>query len=554
MNAVAAPHPRRPGALAWLERAARRIGLDAVELGSLVALTVLAMVPLLALLTQGRPLSGADGLLATDQMQYLAWIREASNHVLIGNVWDLAPGERRFFHPGFFLSGMLHRILGISIPLAYLAWKPVAIAVTFAGCLFYVRRLLPAGGQRHVGLVLALFAVMPASAFVAWTGLGGNPREYTFDFISGEMWTGQYLWGYLLTSVAVFTIPFVLLGVERWRARPRGWLVALLGLGALLVCWLQPWQGAELGLIVFAVEGIRWLRTRERPAVPVLAAVAVGVALPAAYYYWLSHSDPGWKLAGEANQAGAQALWSWPWWAIVLTVAPLAIPAALAYRLPAPTWQDVAVRVWPLAILAVFLLPFGTFPYHSFQGLTLPLAILAVQGAATVWPRPRLAVVLAAIAVLTLPGIAHKLEVAKRSVNAGGDPFYVFPGEVDALKALESDPRPGGVLAPTYASYLTPSRTGREVYVGPFSWTPDWEERQQRANDLFEGRLTGAEARAFVRSTNARWLFADCRPLADLTATLAPLLARPPQRFGCATIYELRYRPGMGRAAGRPDA
>ena len=58
---------------------------------------------------------------------------------------------------------------------------------------------------------------------VAWTDWGGNPRQYTFDFISGEMWTGQYLWGYLMTAIAVFTMPLVLLGIESLARdrRPR---------------------------------------------------------------------------------------------------------------------------------------------------------------------------------------------------------------------------------------------------------------------------------------------------------------------------------------------
>ena len=46
------------------------------------------------------------------------------------------------------------------------------------------------------------------------------------------------------------------------------------------------------------------------------------------------------------------------------------------------------MRVWPLAALAVYLLPFGTFPYHAFQGLAIPLSILAVQGVLTVWRAP----------------------------------------------------------------------------------------------------------------------------------------------------------------------
>jgi hypothetical protein len=598
------------------------LGLDRFELACLLVLVAQAFFVLAALLTKGRPLSGADGLLASDQLQYFAWIRESAHHALIGNPFDLARGDRVFFHPGFFISGLVHNLTGLSIPASYIAlWKPVAIAVTFVGALKYVRRLLPCHtaaashlgspewrpsqssgcGQRHAGLVLALFAVMPASALVAWSGWGGKPREYSFDFISGEMWSGQYLWGYLMTAIAVFTLPLVLLGIERWRRNRRPALLAWSTLGALIVCWLQPWQGATLALIVIGVEGWRWVASiraarrpgsperrgeasssrRERPAWPLLA-VLVAVGLPAAYYVALGHFDPSWELAGKSNAAGAQAEWKWPWWAMVLTVGPLALPALLAYRpkvlraserVPgdsgasrsgdagasrsgdaSPSWQAVAVRIWPLAALVVYLAPVGTFPYHAFQGLALPLGILAVQGVVSVWRRPKTWIVAAALLLMTVPGFIHKVQVSANSIHTAGDPFFVFPGEVQGLKALESDRRAGGVLGPTYAGYMIPYRTGRETYIGPFSWTPSWKERERLSDGLFAGTLKGAAARSFVRSTSARWLFEDCRPgLADLEPELRPVLASV-RHFGCATVYELRFRPEMARVAGAPDS
>jgi hypothetical protein len=228
---------------------------------------------------------------------------------------------------------------------------------------------------------------------------------------------------------------------------------------------------------------------------------------------------------------------------MLLTLLPLALPAALAYRLPARGWQELAVRVWPLAALVVYLQPTGTFPYHAFQGLSIPLGILAVQGVVSVWPRPRPALVVAALAVMTLPGIAHKADVAVNSIRAAGDPYFVFDGEQQAMDALEHDDRPGGVLAPAYAGHLLPSRTGREVYVGALSWTPDWDTRVQRTQALFEGGLDGRAAVSFVRRSRARFVFVDCRPgLRDLTAILRPLLEEV-QRHGCATLYVLRERP-----------
>jgi hypothetical protein len=494
--------------------------LDRFELLVLAALSGLSLIVLAMLLTKGRPLSGADGLLAGDQLQYFSWIKEASGHVLIGNLYDLRPGNRVFLHPMFAISGALHA-LGLSVPLSYLLWKPVAVAALFFGVRAYAHRLLEGVWERRAALVLGLFAVMPATWIVAWTNWGGNPRQYTFDFISGEMWTGQYLWGYLPTAIAVGLMPITLLALERKRTGVAAGL-------AFLVCWLQPWQGATLGIIIVGVA----LWRRERPSI----AVCVALAVPALYYFALSRVDAAWELAAEANQRGAFAEWSWPWWAVALTVAPLAIPAALALRRPATTWQEQAVRVWPLAALAVFAQPFGTFPYHAFQGLAIPLTILAVQGA----PRMRPAWAVAVVALFTLPGIAHKLSVSVNSVRAAGDPFYVFPGEVDALKWIEADPRAGGVLAATYGGHLVPYRTGRETYVGALSWSPDWKERALAANDLIEGRLTGEPAREFVRSTGARFVFVDCRPrLADLEADLRPLTAEA-RRFGCAQVYVLR--------------
>ena len=52
------------------------------------------------------------------------------------------------------------------------------------------------------------------------------------------------------------------------------------------------------------------------------------------------------------------------------------------------------LRLWPLAALVVFVQPFGTFPAHALQGMTLPLVTLAVPrhrrdgGAGRRW-RPR---------------------------------------------------------------------------------------------------------------------------------------------------------------------
>jgi hypothetical protein len=50
--------------------------------------------------------------------------------------------------------------------------------------------------------------------------------------------------------------------------------------------------------------------------------------------------------------------------------------------------------------------------------------------------------------------------------------------------------------------------------------------------------LTGRAARAFVLSTGARFVYADCRSTPDLRGWLRPI-TRTVHRFGCITIYEV---------------
>ena len=233
----------------------------------------------------------------------------------------------------------------------------------------------------------------------------------------------------------------------------------------------------------------------------------------------------------------------------------LASGVAVLAAVPRPAWRvPLLFLVAVQYAQAVYLLPVGTFPYHSFQGLAIPLSILAVQGVLTVWRHPRPLAVAALLFLMTVPGIAHKLEVSLHSIRSAGDPFWIFDDEVRALKAIESDPRPGGVLGSVYAGYMLPYTTGRETWIGALSWTPNWRERQRLADGLIvDGTVTGRAARDFVRSTNARFVFVDCRPgLRDLEPDLRPLLESA-RRFGCASVYTLKDRPGMARAAGRPD-
>jgi hypothetical protein len=231
----------------------------------------------------------------------------------------------------------------------------------------------------------------------------------------------------------------------------------------------------------------------------------------------------------------------------VLGLLPLALPAALAYRQRVTGWQEIAVRVLPLAMITEYVLidvsGLGTFPFHSVQGMSLPLAVLAVAGALSVrpreWWRANAGWVGAGIALLLFAGVAERLNQTRKEIHEGGQPYFFHGGEERALSYLDDLPAEGDVLAPIYSGLMVPYKTGRRTYVGQISWTPDFRKREAAAERLFDGELDRAAAARLVERSNARFLFADCLERADLEPVLKPYLASV-RRFGCASVYEVR--------------
>jgi hypothetical protein len=516
------------------------IRLDKFEAGVLVALFALAMAPLTGLLvrvwTKGGLVTGADGFLVADPLQYLTWLREASEHVAVGNLYDLESGPNSFVHPGVVISGLLHRV-GLGEVASYMVWKPAAVLALGAGAIALTRRFVERVDDRRLALVVGLFFASPVAALVGWAGIGGNDTKFDFDFISGELWPGTYLWGYLFTALAVGLMPLGLLAYERGRDGGGARLLAASAACGLFSAWMQPWQGATFAAVL-AVSELVCMR-RGRPvgaAARDLAAPLAATAAPLVYYFVLSKTDSSWELAQAVNDFPR-----WPWYVTVLGLLPLAVPALPAYRLPAPSFGDVALRAWPLAGLVVFYQPTGTFPFHAFQGLSLPLAVLGAIGLRQ-WLGERsipLGAAAATVLVLCAVGIAYRANELREAVNLGRQPFFLETGEHDALRDLERRPEPGGVLTPVYSGIVVPAYTGRETYVGAGSWTPDFERRRSDTEALFAGELSPAAARALVRRSGAAFLYSDCHGRADI-GPVVRAFTDPPRRFGCAAVYRVR--------------
>ena len=223
--------------------------------------------------------------------------------------------------------------------------------------------------------------------------------------------------------------------------------------------------------------------------------------LPLLYYAVLGRADLSWKLARDASRH------DYPLWSLLLAILPLLIPALLAYRRRARTFLGATTQAWPGAVLLLYFVSasaLGATPLHAFQGISIPLAVLAVQGVASVpalrrLPRPGL-IAAALIALVTIPNAVFELKnaadtVAPQPIN----PTFIKADERDALNYLAASKTPGGVLSRSYLGALVPAKTGRRVFVGDCLWSqPHCYERVHGARVLFGGGMTpkhGADVR-----------------------------------------------------------
>jgi hypothetical protein len=509
--------------------AVRRRKLDRFELGVLVAFGAVSLwvltLDLLQVVVNGRVWTGTDGVYIVDQMQYLAWIKSASHHLLASNLFVLRPTPNDYFQPAVVISGGLSA-LGLSPALSLLLWKPVAVAAIFFSFREYIHRTLPGLWPRRLALLLALF-------FGSFTAVYGSLG------VIGDLFPGFLTWGYTFGLIALACMVAGLLTYDRARSAGRiAWWPGLLGLLASL---LHPWNGEELIMVVIGTELVLWRGLPRSLAQLKLPAVTAALsALPLLYYAALGRADISWRLARIASKHGFSL------WSILLALVPLLIGAAFAVRRRQPNFLAVATRTWPLAALIIFLVSasgFSATPLHAFQGITLPLSVLAVEGVQRVgWRRlPRVGWVTAIVVFLiTVPATAFELNDARKlAAPTAGNANFIERNERSALDYLADIPAPGGVLTRSYLGAAVPEKTGRRTLVGDCLWSqPNCFGRVNQAQALFDGTLRGAAAREFVRDTGATFVLADCTATADLSKTLRPMLISV-HRFGCAAVYQL---------------
>jgi hypothetical protein len=181
----------------------RRRGLDRFEcsvLGAFAAVSVFVLaLDLWRVIFHGAVWTGTDGVYIVDQLQYLAWIRDASHHFLVSNLFVLRDTPADYFQPAVVISGGL-TALGVPVSLSLLLWKPVAVVTFFFAVRAYAQRSVTGTWPRRTVLVLALFFGSFTLVYGTWSVLG-------------DLFPGFLSWGYTFGLMALALMVWALVAV-----------------------------------------------------------------------------------------------------------------------------------------------------------------------------------------------------------------------------------------------------------------------------------------------------------------------------------------------------
>lgn len=524
-----------------------------ILVGLFVWFAVGIAIALRPMLRSGGIFTGVTTANPDDSFQYLAWVRDSGLHGLIGDNFQLGPSHYDFLQPMFLISGLLWRV-GLSLPLSYLIWAPVAAVFSWWSFRRLVRHHLSGWGA-PTAIVLGLAYMTPISLW-ALGHAGHSLGQVTA--VASEMTSVTALWGYLPRMIAVACLPVLLLSLEAIldAERPNTAPVLVAAGASAIASWLHPWQG---GIALFIlVGGAIWSRSSWRQ-LRLLAMPALAAALPLLYYAALEHFDPNWASGGAQNTIPAYS-----WLADAACLLPLIAVALLGVRRSLAISTSRRLLLLWLAASLVGYFATSVYSVHMLNGVTLPLAILAVDGVNSargrrirshLSPSRATSRILAGIAILavtlsTVPGL-YLFAQSVWSAGSGEASGLAFTSQdARALAYLEHDRTPGGVLASPSIASAVPALTGRHVWAGHFVWTPDFVTKMEATYLAFTGARGSAWTRELVVASGARFVLIDCftnrnssvaggiSPEARMLAALRGDIVGH-RDFGCASVLEL---------------
>ena len=455
-----------------------------------------------------------------DTTQYLSWMRESGQRLLIENKLTSEPNDPLFFNAQWWLLGRTARVLGLSLIQTYQLFRVLTIGLFVVVCYRFCRAYFGEGGKARLALL-----VIATGGGLGWVWV--VVKKFTGELLHPiDVYTipGNTFFSLLAVPHVAFAATIILailwLGfraVQRaqWRYTLAAGLLALfLGMSHiydLVTVWAVL---AFLGLLVVLRDGFSW-RLFGR-----LAGV-VGLSLPAPLYFgYIAFFSPVWKEA-LSQYDNLQTFTPDPFHLLVFMGLPL-IVALSTFRGLVPLrslslWK-VFVRGWLVAGLLLIYLPLK-FQIMLLNGLQIPVALLAVEGlydhvlpwAQERWPRLRSASFLrwAGVGFVVMAALLNLYLLAWRFVDLrrAAYPYFLYRDDVAALNWLEQNTDPDDVVMTSLdVGHFLPGLSGNKAFLSSGVMTLDFVDKRAMVERFFDADTTDAQRQKIAQEYGIQYV------------------------------------------------
>lgn len=433
-----------------------------------------------------------------DHNTYFSWMKQAKD----GNIFfeEKYSGEeqpRNIFLLYFLITGLLSRVSGVPLDVAYQAMRMFSAFILLVTAYFFISYFLKTRPARRITFLLICFSAGLGGYFSflhyffkfrlppGWSSLDQNmPELVTFWTVS---WFGQASLG---IAIMLFTFLCMLYSIEKNKIS----FSFLSGLMCIAISLLHPYHVITIFFVMGAYI-LFLLFKRDSWAVAGLRnyLILILTALPAlGYQYYATQANPILKAWSKITYP--------PFAAPIGYLFGLGIIAALAlFSLPQVIGSgDKRIyfpAVWCAAISVFIYQPFIFPQRHAAYGAHIAFCVLAGIGFLRLCEKLRYckdailsvkgkALFLVLLILASPTNMAH-MAADFRNAHRRQYPYFL-PGELMAALAwMDKElPREDIVLAPKDIANLIPPYSGLKVYFGHFAETKDYHRKLEIYNEF----------------------------------------------------------------------
>ncbi len=441
-----------------------------------------------------------------DADQYLALTRQAlDSGPLVGDPYTTEPHAPRLLIPHVLLQALLCRAFHWHPLVSYHVCRVLFGATLLAAGAWLGFLLFPGFRERKVYLALLGFST-GAGWILGWAGIA-IPNGDLFQPEGNTLHTLTNL-PHLSLSAALLT--YLVGAALTWQSmdpsRRSRWAAGIVA-AAVVLSWSHPFDFVTLGLAIGCYGGYCWATERRFPERLLSYGALVGVgALPAAAYWtWLTQTDPVYEaLASDALEVQGFWYYAIAHGPLLLAGVPALFNADRRGRIaPALCWAV------PVLLFLILPLPLGGKQCRLLGGIHVPLALWAAAGLSTLLDRKSPLARLSgwAVGAALCVGAVGVIQGNTSPYLRRGFDFYWRPQVRLLFQTLDQEASPGDiVLGGEYTGSWAPVEAPVRSYHGHWHMTLNEAEKRRERDRLFTAPLQPEVRAQWLRAQGIRWI------------------------------------------------